>query len=179
MGVLFVLLFISVADAFLSLHSYTQCIRQLRVGDVITIKGHVIAGARQWKCSIAEHGMNNSIIHADHRISTGRGNPCTVLNASSGSDWETEEVKSGSVPFIAGPFEMSFRILEEWMVEVYYKNASWAGTTYKRNETVPLSTARQVECHGDVLDVSFHGVRMTGKVEPVDSRDDCLKLSRG
>ncbi|CAJ0575842.1 unnamed protein product, partial [Mesorhabditis spiculigera] len=122
----------SYVNAFLSLHHYTQClVRPLRVGDVITIKGHVIAGAEQWKCSISLQGMNHVIIHADHRITTGRGNPCTVLNSRFRTEWGEEYVKD-IVPFSGGPFQMTFRILEELMVEVYYKDVAWPGTSYAR-----------------------------------------------
>ncbi|CAJ0567343.1 unnamed protein product, partial [Mesorhabditis spiculigera] len=174
------LIFAATANCYVSPHWYTQCFRRvLKVGDIITIKGHVITGATRWTCNIAESEMNNIIIHADHRIhpTPAEGAWGTHVNARPGMGAWNYDAGHGAIPFAGGPFEFTFRILDPMTVEIYYKNATWTGTSYRR-PSIALESSRQIDCNGDVLDVTFHGDMMRDKVLPVKSRSDCLVLPK-
>ncbi|CAJ0567336.1 unnamed protein product, partial [Mesorhabditis spiculigera] len=143
MRALLLLAIISLSSAYVSPHWYTQCFRRnLRVGDVIRVKGSIISGATRWTCNIAMSEMNNIILHADHRIRPTRveGARGTYVNIRPGmGGWTT-----------------------------------FAGTTYNRGKHIPLSVVRQIDCNGDLMDVTFHGDMMRDKVLPVKSRGDCM-----
>ncbi|CAJ0575963.1 unnamed protein product, partial [Mesorhabditis spiculigera] len=177
MRTLLLLAIISLSSAYVSPHWYTQCFRRnLRVGDLIRVKGSIISGATRWTCNIAMSEMNNIILHADHRIRPTRveGARGTYVNIRPGMGGWVHKNYHAAIPFSGGPFEMSFRIIAENTVEVVYNSTTFAGTTYNRGKHIPLSVVRQIDCNGDLMDVTFHGDMMRDKVLPVKSRSDCM-----
>ncbi|CAJ0567335.1 unnamed protein product, partial [Mesorhabditis spiculigera] len=146
------------ASGYKDPHWFVQCFdRPLRVGDAIT--------------------MNNMIIHADHRIQPGPGEGTngTHLNCRNNmGPWVREEHFS-KIPFAGGPFELTFRIAAINSVHVHYASGVWQGATYARGGNVPLHTARQIDCNGDLTGVTFHGPVMRGIVRAAKSRPDCTQ----
>ncbi|CAJ0575871.1 unnamed protein product, partial [Mesorhabditis spiculigera] len=174
--VLLLVVVAGVANAYIDRHDYTQCFkRNLRVGDVITVRGKILNGATRWTCNIAMSELNNLIIHADHRIrpTSVEGAYGTHVTARIGTTkWLNDNFKA-AIPFTSGPFELVFSIVSEGIVEIVYKNAVFNGTSFDRGTNIPLSVVRQIDCSGDLIDITFHGDMMRDKVLPVANRD-CL-----